>query len=85
MLKNAALDRSFRRDLHDNGFSGEIPDFQNLRNVNLRGNRFSSSGAFPLPTMRSKSVAQTVSLGNNSLDGLIPEDAFQNLTHLVQL
>jgi len=77
--------RWFHRDLHDNGFSGEIPDFQFLQNVDLSGNRFIINGSFPLPTMRRKGFAQKVSLGSNDFEGQIPEDAFSNMGALVQL
>jgi hypothetical protein len=81
----AGIDNLHNVYLQDNDFVGDIPDFFSLQNVDLSGNRFIINGTFPLTRMRQKGFAQIVRLGSNDFEGVIHEDAFSNMTSLIEL
>ena len=72
------------RDLHENAFSGEIPNLRLLfvQNLNLGGNRF--TGPFP-SLSQINSDLHILNLSRNDLEGGIPQNAFANMTQLLQL
>ncbi|KAG0564236.1 hypothetical protein KC19_8G094400 [Ceratodon purpureus] len=73
-------------DLHDNAFSGNLPDLSNARTlltVDLSGNRF--NGTFPLLQINTWVSLQSLKLGRNSFAGGIPQQAFTSMSQLATL
>nr|APU94861.1 leucine-rich repeat receptor-like protein kinase [Pohlia nutans] len=73
-------------DVHDNGFNGTIPDlpnFWNLLQLNLGGNKF--TGAYPFQQFSTMTYLHELSIGDNLLYGEIQADAYANKTELKTL